>query len=224
LAGTVCAIGAGEIFGTSGEEDSAMLATIFVRIPLALVPLLPLPDSPRDCRLEVLTPQALEERTLDEFHGRVSAYVMVHRYLARSLAPVHMFVDEEATLVNEELRTALVAAYPQAGPGRIFTPAVGELLRTRIDHALRYGVVHRPMTGYERLWGEPAPMVNQAFPPVLESAYWPALAQVLPVIPEELEYLFWGRDLVLVDVDANLVIDVLRVALPESVRPGVVFE
>lgn len=201
-----------------------MLATIFVRVPLALVPLLPLPDTPRDCQLEVLTPQALEERTLDEFHGRVSAYVMVHRYLARSLAPVHMFVDEEATLVNQELRTALVAAYPQAKPGRVFTPAVGELLRTRIDHALRDGVVHGPMTGYEPLWGEPPPMVNEAFPPVLGSGYWPALAQVMPVIPVELEYLFWGRDLVLVDVDANLVIDVLRDALPESVRPGAVFE
>jgi hypothetical protein len=201
-----------------------MLATIFVRVPLALVPLLPLPDSPRDCQLEVLTPQVLEERTLDQFHGRVSAYVMVHRYLARSLAPVHLFVDEEATLVNDELRTALVAAFPHARPGRIFTPAIGELLRTRIDHALRYAVVHGLMTGYEPLWGEPPPVVNQAFPSVLESAYWPALAQVLPVIPEELEYLFWGRDLVLVDVDANLVIDVLSDALPESVRSGVVFE
>ena len=201
-----------------------MLATIFVRIPLALVPLLPLPDSPRDCRLEVLTPQALEERTLDEFQGRVSAYVMVHRYLARSLAPVHVFVDEEATLVNEELRTALVAAYPQAGPGRIFTPVVGELLRTRIDDALLYGVGHGSMTGYEPLWGEPPPVVNQGFPPVFGSAYWPALTQVLPVIPEELAYLFWGRDLVLVDVDTNLVIDVLRDALPERVFSGRVFE
>ena len=201
-----------------------MVATIFIRIPLALVPLLPLPDSPRDCRLEVLTPQAFEERTLDEFQGRVSAYVMVHRYLARSLSPVHMFLDEEATLVNDELRTALVAAYPQARPGRIFTPAIGELLRERIDHALRYGVVHGPMTGYDPLSGEPPPTVNQPFPPVLGSAYWPALAQVLPVIPEELEYLFWGRDLVLVDVDTNLVIDVLRDALPESGRNSVVFE
>jgi hypothetical protein len=135
-----------------------------------------------------------------------------------------MFADEEATLVNQELRTALVAAYPQAGPGRVFTPAVGELLRTRIDHALRYGVVHGPMTGYEPLWGEPPPKVNEAFPLVLGSGYWAALAQVMPVIPEELEYLFWGRDLVLVDVDANLVVDVLRDALPENVRPGAVFE
>ena len=41
---------------------------------------------------------------------------------------------------------------------------------------------------------------------------------------EELEYLLWDRDLVLVDVDANLVIDVLREALPERIRPGVGFE
>lgn len=202
-----------------------MLATtILVGVPLALVPLLPLPGSARDCQLEVLTPQVLEERTIDEFHGRVSAYVMVHRYLARSLSPVHMFGDEEATLVNDELRSALVAAFPQAGPGRLFTPAVRELLRTRIDNALRDGSAQGSMTGYAPLLGEPPPTVNQAFPSVVGAAYWPALAQVLPVIPEELEYLFWDRDLVLVDVDANLVIDVMREALPERIRPGVGFE
>jgi hypothetical protein len=210
---------------TSGEEDSEMLATtILVGVPLALVPLLPLPGSARDCQLEVLAPQALEERTIDEFHARVSAYVMVHRYLARSLSPVHMFADEEATLVNDELRSALVAAFPQAGPGRLFTPAVRELLRTRIDNALRDGAAQGSMTGYDPLLGEPPPMVNQPFPSVVGAAYWPALAQILPVIPEELEYLFWDRDLVLVDVDANLVIDVLREALPERIRPGVGFE
>jgi hypothetical protein len=171
-----------------------------------------------------LAPQALEERTLDEFHGRVRAYVMVHRYLARSLSPVHLFLDEETTLVNDELRTALVAAYPLAGPGRVFTSAIGDLLRKRIDAALDSGIAGGPMTGYEPLLGEPPPMVNQLFPPVLGSAYWPALAQLLPEIPDELEYLFWDRDLVLVDVDANLVIDVLREALPERIRPGVGFE
>jgi hypothetical protein len=37
----------------------------------------------------------------------------------------------------------------------------------------------------------------------------------LPELPGELEYRFLGRDLLLVDVLANLVVDVLHDALPE---------
>jgi hypothetical protein len=203
-----------------------MLATILTRIPLVLVPLLPLPDSPRDCQLEVLTPQALEERTLGEFDRQVSAYVVLHRHLARSLPPLHMFPvfpDEEGTLVSDELRAALVVVRPQARQGGFFTPALGELLKRRLDDALLHGAGYAAMPMYEPLPGEPAPTVNQPFPFVLESVQWPALVRALPVIPRELEYAFWGRDLVLVDVAANLVIDVLPEALLEGSRPGVLY-
>ena len=37
---------------------------------------------------------------------------------------------------------------------------------------------------------------------------------VLPVLPDELQYRFVERDLVLVDIDADLVVDVLSDALP----------
>jgi hypothetical protein len=47
--------------------------------------------------------------------------------------------------------------------------------------------------------------------------------RALPAVPRELDYAFWGRDLVLVDLDANLVIDILSEALPEGARPGVVY-
>jgi len=201
-----------------------MLATILIRLPLVLVPLLPLPDSPRDCQLEALTPQVLEERTIDEFDRQVSAYVSLHRRLARSISPVHMLLDEESSLVSDELRAALVAARPQARAGGFFTPAVGELLKGRLDDALLYGAGHTAMPMYEPLLGEPVPTVNQPFPFVVGSVQWPALVRALPVIPRELEYAFWGRDLVLVDVGANLVVDVLPEALPEGARPGVLYQ
>ena len=200
-----------------------MLATILVRVPLVLVPLLPFPAPPRDCQLELLTPQALEERTLGEFDRQVMAYVTLHRQLARFLPPIHMFFDDEGGLVSDELRASLVAARPLARPGSFFTPAVAELLKRRIDDALLYGAGYGAMPLYEPLPGEPAPTVNQPFPSVLGSVRWPALVSALPIVPRELDYAFWGRDLVLVDVDANLVIDVLSEALPEGARPGVVY-
>ena len=201
-----------------------MLATILVRVPLVLFPLLPFPDSPRDCQLELLTPQVLEERAVGEFDRRVAAYVTLHRQLARSLPPVQMFLDEEGAVVSDELRAALVAARPLAALGAFFTPAVGELLKRRIDDALFYGAGYGAMPLYEPLAGEPGPSVNQPFPSVLGSVQWPALVRALPIVPRGLVYAFWGRALVLVDVDANLVLDVLPDALPEGARPGVVYQ
>jgi len=200
-----------------------MLATILIRAPLVLFPLLGVPEPPRDCQLELLTPQALEERTLGEFDRQVTAFVTLHRQVARSLPPVHMFLDDEGELASDELRELLVAARPLARPGAFFTPAVAELLKRRIDDALLYGVGSSAMPLYEPLPGEPAPTVNQPFPSVLGSVQWPALVRALPAVPRELDYAFWGRDLVLVDVDANLVIDILSEALPEGARPGVVY-
>jgi hypothetical protein len=201
-----------------------MLATIFIRLPFVLAPLLPLQDVSRDCDLEVLTPQVLEERALGEFDKRVAAYVTLHRYLARSLPPVHLLFDEEEALVSDELRAALVAARPHAQPGGFFTSAVGIVLQRRIDDALLYGAGQRAMSLYEPLPGEPGPIVNQPFPAVLGSVQWPALVRALPALPPELDYAVWGRDLVLVDVEANLVIDVLPDALPEGASPGGVYQ
>ena len=45
---------------------------------------------------------------------------------------------------------------------------------------------------------------------------WPALRAVLPALPDELRYRFVDRDLVLLDVHADLVVDILRDALPAA--------
>jgi hypothetical protein len=43
---------------------------------------------------------------------------------------------------------------------------------------------------------------------------WPSMLAGLPQLPPELEYRFLGRHLILVDVLANVVVDVLYDALP----------
>ena len=201
-----------------------MLATVLFRLPLVMIPLLPISDSPRDCQLAALTSQAIEKCVVDEFDRRVDAYVILRRQLVWSLPPAHGFLDEAGMLVSDDLRAGLVAARWQARAGDFFTPAIGEVLKRRLDTALLYGARHAAMPMYEPLAGEPSPTVNQPFPLVLGSVQWPALAASLPVLPSELEYAFWGRDLVLVDVETHLVIDVLPEALPEGARPGVLYQ
>ena len=198
-----------------------MLATILLTIPIGVLPIVPLSHPTRDCRLEVLTPAAIEERAFVDFQTRIDAYMALHRRLARSTGAMP---DDEGDFFGDEMRAALVAARPHARQGGFFTPAVETALRMRIDRSLLLGL---PVIGgrpYEPLLGEPAPAVNSAFPVVSGAVTWQALFLKLPELPPELGYALWGRDLVLVDVVANLVLDVMPEALPDSAYLGVLYQ
>jgi len=57
--------------------------------------------------------------------------------------------------------------------------------------------------------------VNQVYPTELPLATFPGnLLKKLPQLPEELEYRIVGRDLVLRDTKANVVVDILRNVFP----------
>jgi hypothetical protein len=107
----------------------------------------------------------------------------------------------------------------------IFTFEMTFVLRQRIDDAFQRhpgaGIDAITRGGYEPLPGEPGPEVSQPFPPIVASVRWLPLVRALPPLPRELDFALWGRDLVLVDADANLVLDILPNALPEAAGPAV---
>jgi hypothetical protein len=168
-----------------------MLATILIHSRLVLLPLMLLPPSTTDCQLDVLTPAAMEERALGDFNLRVNQYVRLHRRLERALPPEQMFDDpEDMFAAAEALRSAILDARPNARPGSVFTPAVADIFVRRLTAVI-------PRNG-------------------VTPALWPILIDALPPLPDELQYRFEDRDLVLLDVHADLVVDVLRNALPSA--------
>jgi hypothetical protein len=200
-----------------------MFATALIQLPIVLLPFANLPAPPDACRREVLSPQAVEERTLSDFDGRVNRYVTLHRRLERSLPPEQMFDDpEDMYAAVEALRQALVEARPTARAGNIFTPAIAQLLVDRVEEALHNQklAVGDVLAGTSegRLPGMPGPEVNQAFAWGYGSAIPPTLIAALPALPVELEYRFVERTLVLVDLHADLVVDVIEDALPAVER------
>ena len=200
-----------------------MLA-ILIQIPLAMLPLLQPPA--RDCALDTLPPQALEERSMADFAAAVDRYAQVQRRLTRELLASDLF-EEEGLFEPDALRTAIVAARPLAREGDLFTPVVARVLRERIDVALLdhpHGAGHILMPRFRPVAGDPGPSVNTTFGYFLGYVKWPSLARALPVLPRELEYAVWGTDLVLVDADTDLVIDILRNALPAGGRPGATYQ
>ena len=198
-----------------------MVTTILAAVSFVLLPMLQRPQPTGACRLEVLTPLAMEQRAVIQFDYAVDRYVALHRRIDRSLPPERLFDDaEEMFAARAELREAILAARPGARQGDIFTRRVAAAFVDTLDYAIRE-------CGYdpadiladinaERLPGTPMPHVNGTYPWGLGSAMWAALLRVLPELPAELEYRFADRDLVLIDIHANLVVDILEDALPAA--------
>lgn len=204
-----------------------MLSPVILSIPTLILPLVMSP--PADCQFGRLGDAAADERALAAFEVRINDYVALHRRLERAWPPGWFVADpEQAEMAAEALRVALREARPQAAQGGLFMPDVADVLRFRIATALReeaydLAVLTWPPDGDDG--GRWKPEVNQPMPWGVSATRWPSFA-MLPPLPPELAYRFIGRDLVLIDVHANLVVDILDLALPTTAvapaaEPGV---
>ena len=203
-----------------------MFPTILFQVPLLLGPQVELPIRSLDCQVDVLTPQAREERALAEFAARVDRYVALHRRLERALPPEQMFDDwDEMGEARDALADAIREARPQARPGDVFSPGFRDVVTTRVHDALaraNYDLATVLAAIDEDAFPGAAPLtVNDRFPwEEVGAAMWPALLRALPPLPRELEYRFVKRTLVLVDLHADLVVDLLDDALPAAEPPA----
>ncbi len=195
-----------------------MAPAFLIYVPFVLQALQPPAEAGR-CRPEVLTPLTMEEYAVAEFDASVDRYVALHRHIDGALPPEQMFDDaEEMYAARERRRSLILAARPGVGQGNVFTPGVDQAFIDALAFAIAE-CAHDPADiladiNAERLPDTPEPRVNGRYPWGLASAMWPTLLRVLPPLPEELEYRFSNRDLVLIDVHANIVVDILENALP----------
>jgi hypothetical protein len=158
-----------------------------------------------------------------EFTRRVHAYVDLHRLLVAPLGPEEMCSDpEQLDRQSVALATAIRQARSAAQPGDIFTERVVVFLRRTIAAATRADDVLAPVEDLDED-GQPIVVqleVNGEFPWNVAGMTPPGLLRALPAIPDEVEYRFVARDLVLLDVRADLIVDVLEDALPAQIGDG----
>jgi hypothetical protein len=153
---------------------------------------------------------------LGAFEQSVEDYVALHRRLARLTPPLQVTSDPvQLRQAIDTLAEAIRLARQTAQTGDIFTPVVADMFRRRIDRGLWDLDVAALMVDMaeDDEPGATRPVVNGRFPWNSGNAMWPSVLVLLPDLPEELEYRFVGGDLVLIDVRAGLVVDVLEHAL-----------
>lgn len=117
-----------------------------------------------------------------------------------------------------KLAAAIRARRPDARVGDLFSFDVRRTFRKTIaraltDHQIAVDDLIAAITS-EIVAGAPAVKVNQPFPWQLGAAMPPCVLAALPSLPQELQYRLVGHDLILIDLDANLVIDILPEAIP----------
>ena len=155
-----------------------------------------------------------------EFTGRVEEYLKLHKTVEKQLPALKNKEELPEMIVahQQALARKIREARPNAKPGDIFTRAAREAFRHVIHSALQ----DRPeaaavrATIRQRDTVKPVRLrVNGIYPDAIaETTFPPTLLQKLPTLPDELAYRIAGRDLVLVDRRANLVVDLLHEVLP----------
>lgn len=151
-----------------------------------------------------------------EFHKRIHAYLKIHNE-AETKVPNLKKTDDPKEIADRESALAQMIMTLRAGaqPNEIFAPEYQPYFIKIVQDDFKT----RSAADRKALVDElPAKMkvdVNTVYPTSIPLATFPAgLLRKLPDLPPELEYRIVGRSLILRDVKANLIVDVLRDVVP----------
>ena len=155
---------------------------------------------------------------LEDFEERVGEYVEIRERAARDAPPLKETDDPSRIDAAQDARAASIRALRAgAKPGDIFTAEIRDTFRKLLAPVVD-GEEGRDVKQVLRD-DAPAPgavplEVNAKYPDNTTLPTVPAtLLANLPELPDGLEYRIIGKDLVLLDSDANLIVDYIRNAI-----------
>jgi hypothetical protein len=168
----------------------------------------PKPQAPQDAK---------QVRAFSEFTELVQQYVALRNKAGASLPRLGTKEPQEKIVARQQaLAQKIREARAGAERGDIFAREIAEEFRRLIRRELQGP--KGPNARKTIRQGDPVKpfrlRVNDTYPETLPATTVPpALLLKLPQLPEEVAYRIVGRDLVLLDVDANLIVDFIHEAL-----------
>ena len=148
-----------------------------------------------------------------DFEKHVTDYMKLHQQaLIGMQVPKTTDSATEIAEFQHQLVAKIRALRPNASQGEIFTSEISNRFRRLIAQAMRGPDGTKIRASFQH--AEPIRGihldVNQSYPDgVPLQSMPPSLLLNLPRLPKELEYRFLGRELVLRDIQANLIVDVI---------------
>ncbi len=160
-----------------------------------------------------------------EFRIRVDKYLELHKRLEGNLPVLKNNADQAQIAAHRvALANAIREARPNAEKGDILFPAarhqIVRIIRTELKGPDGAKVRAAIMVGNPKVEKTAAKIrlsVNALYPDNAPlSTVPPGLLLKLPQLPEQLDYRFVGRDLILRDATTNLIVDYIREAVPKA--------
>jgi hypothetical protein len=162
-------------------------------------------------------PVNADARALESMLARINDYAELHKKLEDSLPKLSKeSTPEQIDKKQRALGRLIQEKRREAKPGDIFTPeaqAVIKRLLARVfagpeGAALRASIMDENPVAIKLA-------VNSRYPDTIPlSTVPPQVLQGLPKLPEEMEFRFIGRHLILMDVHAHIIVDLIQNALP----------
>jgi len=160
---------------------------------------------------------AARETALKEFGQRVDTYVVLKKKMHADLPkpkPGDRATTGKVETTEDTLAARIQIARKDAKPGDVFGDAA-TYIKQIIQHDTEARGVRDAYAAMDEVPAQSPPAVNAIYPPKAALATVPPLILVnLPRLPDGLEYRFMGRDLILRDRDANLIVDFVTGAVP----------
>jgi hypothetical protein len=189
-----------------------MMRAFLISAPVLLAGLTGLAQAPP-------APESADANVGTEFQQRAKQY-LDWREKTAGKTPSPADSPEKIVAARRELANKVGVARASSKQGEIFTPKVSEYFRREIGDTLngphgkeiRSSLRHAEPTNLEL-------QINQSYPEnVPLQSTPPSLLLNLPQLPKGLEYRILGRELVLRDSDANIIVDSVPDALPNFTK------
>jgi hypothetical protein len=167
-------------------------------------------------------PNPVEDPRFKDFFDHVRAYMKIHKS-ADARVPSLKETSDPKQVSGREKALADEIRKERAGAqqGEVFSPSAAK----EIGIVVAEDFNGRPLKDQQAILVEVPmkvpPAINTDYPTALPLATVPpSLLQKLPTLPEELEYRFLGRHLILRDIKANLIVDFIPDVVPAAPAAG----
>jgi hypothetical protein len=162
------------------------------------------------------TPAERQDAALTDFKKRLNAYVDLRANLAKELKPLSPTASASELAARQgSLAAALRLARKTAKQGDLIPTAVAGQLRTIVQADFRGRKPDARQAAFSEVADAGRPVINQLYPAKAAlPTVPPLLLGKLPMLPDNLQYRFIDRHLVILDGDTQLIIDYVSNVLP----------
>ncbi len=161
-------------------------------------------------------PNTAETPALRDFQDRLQGYLDLRAEMARRLEPLSPTASAaELSARQEALAAALQTARQNAKQGDLIPPAAVTRIAAIVTADFKERTAAAELVTFSEVPDAPIPAINRTYPAQEALATVPALLlKNLPPLPDNLQYRFFGRHLMILDGDVQIIVDYIPNVLP----------